>query len=152
ACYCRLHHRLKTFDCGWTDRQLADGIIVWTSPTGDEYRTAPASADLFPGLARRRPEDRARVAAARKRLREHLPHTEYHRYRNRAARTETAHRTWRNRARWYRTLFHGCPPGVKPSTSPFMAFVNEPYEPETLPPDWQPPPMTPHDPDEPPPF
>ncbi|PRC62376.1 HNH endonuclease, partial [Mycobacterium sp. ITM-2017-0098] len=63
ACYCREHHRLKTFDNGWHDRQLEDGTIVWTSPTGATAVTTPAGPDLFPGLVRpRRSEDRARVA------------------------------------------------------------------------------------------
>jgi uncharacterized protein DUF222 len=37
ACYCRQHHRLKTFYAGpggWRDEQLPDGTLVWTSPTG----------------------------------------------------------------------------------------------------------------------
>lgn len=36
-CLCRQHHRLKTFG-GWRDRQLADGTVVWTSPSGRTYR------------------------------------------------------------------------------------------------------------------
>ncbi|HYZ67409.1 MAG TPA: DUF222 domain-containing protein, partial [Mycobacterium sp.] len=51
ACYCREHHRLKTFLCGpggWRDEQLADGTIVWTSPTGRIYRTTPDGPELFP--------------------------------------------------------------------------------------------------------
>ncbi|MGY4650578.1 DUF222 domain-containing protein [Mycobacterium sp. URHB0021] len=35
GCYCREHHRYKTFLDGWRDHQLADGSIVWTSPTGN---------------------------------------------------------------------------------------------------------------------
>lgn len=46
-CLCRQHHRLKTFG-GWRDTQLADGTVIWTSPSGRTYRTAPAGADLFP--------------------------------------------------------------------------------------------------------
>ena len=37
----------------------------------------------------------------------------------------------------------------KPSTSPFCRWVNDPIEPEELPPDWQPPPKPPPLPDEP---
>jgi hypothetical protein len=47
---CRIHHLLKTF-CGWTDSQLPDGTIVWTSPIGRTYTTPPAGARLFPQLA-----------------------------------------------------------------------------------------------------
>ncbi len=47
-CLCRKHHLLKTFWDGWTDRQSADGIVVWTSPTGHEYTTYPGSRTLFP--------------------------------------------------------------------------------------------------------
>ncbi|BCO33942.1 hypothetical protein MHEC_03750 [Mycobacterium heckeshornense] len=48
-CLCRQHHRLQTFD-GWRDSQLADGTVIWVSPTGQTYRTAPAGVDLFPQL------------------------------------------------------------------------------------------------------
>ncbi|HPX35087.1 MAG TPA: DUF222 domain-containing protein [Mycobacterium sp.] len=47
-CLCRKHHLLKTFWTGWTDRQSADGTIVWTSPTGHTYTTRPGSRLLFP--------------------------------------------------------------------------------------------------------
>lgn len=47
---CRIHHLLKTF-CGWTDLQLPDGTIVWTSPSGRTYTTAPVGAQFFPQLA-----------------------------------------------------------------------------------------------------
>jgi hypothetical protein len=47
-CLCRIHHLLKTFWSGWSDRQLPDGTVVWTSPTGRIYTTAPASGALFP--------------------------------------------------------------------------------------------------------
>jgi hypothetical protein len=42
---------LKTFWTGpgrWSDRQLADGTIVWTAPTGRTYTTRPASRLFFP--------------------------------------------------------------------------------------------------------
>ncbi len=35
---------------GWYDRQLADGTLIWTSPTGHTYTTYPASLHLFPQL------------------------------------------------------------------------------------------------------
>ena len=157
ACYCREHHRLKTFHGGpdgWQDQQLPDGTIVWTSPTGQVYRTTPGGADMFDGLRqrpRRRPEDQKRIAAARKRLAERRPIDEYHRHRNRAATRYIESRQFRNRFRRTRVLFHG-PIADHPSTGPYCRWVNDPLEPEELPPDWQPPPLTVSDPDEPPPF
>jgi hypothetical protein len=35
---------------GWRDRQLPDGTVVWTSPTGHTYTTYPGSLHLFPTL------------------------------------------------------------------------------------------------------
>ncbi|MBY0290369.1 MAG: HNH endonuclease, partial [Mycobacteriaceae bacterium] len=48
--YCRIHHLLKTF-CGWIDRQLPDGTIVLTSPTGHTYTSEAHGAAMFPALA-----------------------------------------------------------------------------------------------------
>jgi hypothetical protein len=51
---CRYHHLLKTFYTGvggWTDRQLADGTVEWTAPTGHTYTTEPLGALFFPALA-----------------------------------------------------------------------------------------------------
>src|SRR5262249_4178192 len=49
ACGC--HHLLKTF-CGWLDRQLPDGTVIWTSPGGQTYTTYPGSPLLFPSLCK----------------------------------------------------------------------------------------------------
>ena len=46
---CRKHHLLKTF-WGWRDKQLADGTVIWTLPSGQIYVTSPGSAILFPVL------------------------------------------------------------------------------------------------------
>jgi Domain of unknown function (DUF222)/HNH endonuclease len=46
---CRKHHLLKTF-WGWRDRQLDDGTVIWTLPSGQVYVTSPGSAILFPAL------------------------------------------------------------------------------------------------------
>ena len=54
-CLCRFHHLLKTFwngASGWRDRQLPDGTVEWTSPTGHTYTTYPGSKHLFPQLCR----------------------------------------------------------------------------------------------------
>ena len=54
-CLCRFHHLLKTFwtgPGGWRDRQLPDGTVIWTSPTGHTYTTKPGSMLLFPTLCR----------------------------------------------------------------------------------------------------
>ncbi|MDV6974987.1 HNH endonuclease signature motif containing protein [Mycobacterium intracellulare] len=51
---CRHHHLLKTFYTGpdgWRDRQLPDGTVVWTSPTGHTYITKPGGSLYFPALA-----------------------------------------------------------------------------------------------------
>ena len=47
---CRKHHLLKTFWSGWRDEQLPDATVVWTSPSGHTYCTAPGSALLIPAL------------------------------------------------------------------------------------------------------
>jgi Domain of unknown function (DUF222) len=52
-CLCRKHHLLKTFwsgATGWHDEQLPDGTVIWTSPSGHSYRTAPGSKLLVPQL------------------------------------------------------------------------------------------------------
>src|SRR5215211_3050562 len=61
----RYHHRLKTFHAGWHDMQLPDGTVIWTSPTGREYQTKPAGAELFPELMTRRRRTRAQERASR---------------------------------------------------------------------------------------
>jgi hypothetical protein len=51
-CLCRKQHLVKTFwggPGGWRDRQLPDGTVVWTSPTGAVYVTRPAGGMYFPG-------------------------------------------------------------------------------------------------------
>jgi hypothetical protein len=51
---CRTHHLVKTFFVGhngWSDRQLPDGTVIWTSPAGRTYTTKPAGALFFPQLA-----------------------------------------------------------------------------------------------------
>jgi hypothetical protein len=40
---------IKTF-WGWSDQQLPDGTVIWTSPAGQTYITTPGSAFLFPSL------------------------------------------------------------------------------------------------------
>ena len=39
-----------TGEHGWRDRQLPNGTVIWTSPTGHTYTTRPRSALLFPSL------------------------------------------------------------------------------------------------------
>ncbi|MCP9274803.1 HNH endonuclease signature motif containing protein [Mycolicibacterium arenosum] len=51
ATLCRKHHLLKTFwvgDGGWSELQLDDGTIVWTSPSGLKHRAPPGSRIYFP--------------------------------------------------------------------------------------------------------
>jgi Domain of unknown function (DUF222) len=160
ACYCREHHRLKTFHGGpggWRDEQLPDGTIVWTSPTGRVYRTVPDGYDLFPQLRpacraptpkkRSRSREKAkRIARARTQLREQRPVNAENRRVNRARKKEIADRKWRNQSRRMLILFKG----KQESTSPWCTWVNDPFEPEELPPDWKPPPPPPPLPDDPP--
>ena len=50
----RCHHLLKTFytgSGGWADKQLPDGTVVWTAPTGRTYTTKPGGSLFFPVLA-----------------------------------------------------------------------------------------------------
>jgi len=52
--YCPHHHLLKTFYvgvCGWSERQLPDGTLILTAPTGHVYTTTPGGAEFFPQLA-----------------------------------------------------------------------------------------------------
>jgi hypothetical protein len=42
---------IKTFWPGFSDRQLPDGTVVLTTPTGHTYTTKPASSLFFPGWA-----------------------------------------------------------------------------------------------------
>jgi hypothetical protein len=48
-CLCRTHHLVKTF-WGWREKQLADGTLILTSPSGQTYLSTPGSALLFPSL------------------------------------------------------------------------------------------------------
>jgi len=144
-CLCRQHHRLKTFG-GWRDTQLSDGTVIWTSPAGRTYRTSPAGGDLFPqqprgqacappvaGKRSRSQQRSARIAQARKHNREQRPVSGARSQLVQARKQEVAARKFRNHMRGMLFLFKGTP-----STSPFCAWVNEPREPEELPPDWRP--------------
>ena len=153
----RCHHRLKTFHDGWRDEQLPDGTVIWTSPTGQTYRTSPGGAELFPDMTRpacqepkpvrrNRSRERAtRIARIRNRNRIQRPINEAHRRLQRARRREIGYRIQRNEMRRMLFLLKG-----RPSTSPYCTWINDPLEPEELPPDWQPPPEPPPEPDDPP--
>ena len=48
--YCRIHHLFKTFHAGpagWTEIQLPDGTIRWTSPRGRTYTTTPTARTVL---------------------------------------------------------------------------------------------------------
>jgi hypothetical protein len=52
--YCPHHHLLKTFYVGaggWSERQLPDGTLILTAPTGHVYTTTPGGAQFFSQLA-----------------------------------------------------------------------------------------------------
>ena len=45
---------MKTFytgSGGWADKQLPDGTVTWTAPTGRSYTTKPGGSLFFPILA-----------------------------------------------------------------------------------------------------
>lgn len=117
--------------------QLADGTVIWVSPTGRTYRTAPAGADLFPqarGPACRAParsgqsrsrQRSARIAQARKHNREQRPVNEARRRPEQARKEETAARKFRNHMRDMLFLFKRTP-----STSRICTWVNDPREPD----------------------
>ncbi|RDH73935.1 HNH endonuclease, partial [Mycolicibacterium moriokaense] len=50
-CKCRPHHLLKTFWTGiggWADKQLPDGSVIWTAPSGQTFTTQPGCRLFFP--------------------------------------------------------------------------------------------------------
>ena len=123
------------------------GTIVWTSPTGREYRSTPSGFDLFPQMRpacrapsakmRNRSKEKAlRIARARKTLREQRPVNAETRRVNYARRREIELRKWRNQTRRWLLFFKG----KQESISPWCEWVNDPSESEALPPDWIPPP------------
>jgi hypothetical protein len=133
-CLCRQHYRLKTFHGGWHDTQLADGTVIWTSPTGRTYRTSPAGADLFPqprGPACAAPtpirSDRSRQRRTR------ISQARMHNRRQTARKEEVDARMFRNHMRDVLFVFKGAP-----SSSALCTWVNEPREAEELPADWVP--------------
>jgi hypothetical protein len=152
-CYCRQHHRLKTFHSGpggWSDQQLPDGTFVWTSPTGRVYRSTPAGAELFPQMRpacvepkprkrNRRREKAARTALARAKCNAMRPANAEQRRVNRARSHEIDVRKWRNNMR--RTLL--VLKGGQASTSPWCGWVNNPLEDECITAEWSPPPPPP---------
>ena len=65
-CLCRKHHLLKTFWVGrggWSDEQLPDGTIVWTTPAGLRKHAPPGSRVLFPDWHTSTPVPETPVAA-----------------------------------------------------------------------------------------
>ncbi|WP_408066763.1 HNH endonuclease signature motif containing protein [[Mycobacterium] crassicus] len=155
-CLCRFHHRMKTFT-GWLDKQLPDGTVIWTSPGGKTFTTKPGSAEVIPELpdalsrieqrplpqrcANRATQRAAQVTRIRRDNRVRHAANQLHE----ARQSEIRERKRRNRARDLLFILSG-----KPSTSPYGTWVNEPHQPEELPPDWQPPPPPPPLPDDPP--
>jgi hypothetical protein len=75
-----------------------------------------------------------RIAHARGTIRERRPVNAETRRVNWARKKEIADRKWRNHTRRMLILFKG----TEPSTSPWCTWVNDPFEPEELPPDWKP--------------
>lgn len=148
-CYCREHHRLKTFHGGpggWQDEQRPDGTIVWTSPTGRVYRGTPAGDDLFPQMRpacteptsrkrNRRREKSARIALARRKLAAVRPANTEQRRINSGRRQRVDLLQWRNEVRTKLLVLKG----GQPSTSPWCGWVNDPPEDAQISADWVPP-------------
>ncbi|MCW2686821.1 MAG: nuclease [Mycobacterium sp.] len=137
-CYCRQHHRLKTFHggpSGWRDPQVPDGTVIVTSPTGRTFRTVPAGAELFPELVApgRRSRSRERAARVARERNRNCVQRERENV-ERARKREIEDRKFRNHMRDMLFLFKGTP-----SSSPFCKWVNDPREPEELPREWVPP-------------
>jgi hypothetical protein len=108
-------------------------------------------------MNRSRSKDKsARIARARSKIRDQRPVNAETRRINHARKQEIADRKWRNRMRKMLILFRGKEPSTSPwrtgGTSRLRGRVNDPLEPEELPPDWKPPPPPPHQLDDEPPF
>ncbi|WP_235590669.1 HNH endonuclease, partial [Leucobacter sp. G161] len=58
AYLCRSHHALKG-NSDWAVKQLAGGVLEWTSPTGRIYIDLPP--DLLPELRATRPKPKRKV-------------------------------------------------------------------------------------------
>jgi hypothetical protein len=86
------------------------------------------------------------VARARAKLKEQRPVNAENRRVNYARKREIELRKWRNESRRWLLVFKG----KRESTSPFARWINDPFEPETLPPGWRPPPPPPPPVDDPP--
>jgi hypothetical protein len=116
----------QNFHGGWHDSQLADGTVIWTSPTGQTYQTSPAGADLFPqprgpACSTPKPNKRSRskqrsmrIAQLRKHNRELHPVNEARRRLEEARKREIQARKFRNGMRDMLFAYKG-----EPSTSPF---------------------------------
>ena len=116
----------------------------------------PACVAPRPRMRSRSPEKALRIARARSKIREQRPVNAETRRINRARRQEIDLCKWRNHMRKMLILFKGTEPSTSPwctgGTSRLRGRVNDPLEPEELPPDWKPPPAPPQQVDDQPPF
>jgi hypothetical protein len=108
----------------------------------------PACVTPKPRKRNRSREKAARIARARNKLRGQRPVNAENRRVHQARKREIELRKWRNESRRWLMLFKG----KEPSTSPWSTWINEPFEPEELPPNWKPPPAPPQQLDDEPPF
>ena len=119
-----------------------DVLVIDDGSTDDTRRILAEYVQA--GRIRYLHQDNAGQARAKnRRLR---PVNETYRYTQKARHKELGRRRNRNRMRATLKLFKG----DEPSTSPYCTWINEPFEPEELPPNWEPPPPPPPDPDDPP--
>ena len=157
-CLCREHHRDKTFVDGWRDEQLRDGTVIWTSPTGEVYRTVPGGVDLFPDMATStacqepKPQSPQPVPRASSPNRPH-PSAESHPaadQRGSSPPSASAPSGDRLPQAPQPHAQDAVPSQRKIKHQPVLCRINDPFEPEELPPDWQPPPKPPCGTDDPP--
>ena len=130
----------------------------WTSPTGEIYRTTPGGLDLFPDMAlssacgepKPVPRNHSRQRAARvARIRRH---NKIQRPTQRLSQSAPTRPPPGNRQsqRPQSNAQDAVRPERPTQHQPFCTWINEPPEPEELPPDWRPPPEPPPLPDDPP--
>ena len=82
ACLCRGHHTMKHHS-GWRLRQVGDGLLEWTSPTGVVYVDEPTSRVFFQESPEAvRVEDERRAERARRRERRETDLQEWYRERD----------------------------------------------------------------------
>jgi Domain of unknown function (DUF222) len=153
-----------TAPTGRTYRTTPDGTELFPQmrpacaepePPACDQPERPACVEPTPRKRNRSREKAARIKLIRSKIRAQRPINAAQRHLDQARRREIDMRKWRNNCRKMLIIFKGGRPSTSPWCNPPQAGgaprINEPFEPEELPPDWRPPPTTPSsDPDDPP--